>query len=105
MLRITFSTRAQNLKFQVTYQQPFSRWSLTFEHVCTFLTFLYLAFFIDVTDIIHSPQDDPLWSASVLRTNPEVVRDIHLDFLRAGAEVHITATFSVFNAWTNYYTT
>ena len=43
-------------------------------------------------------QDNPLWSASVLRTNPEVVRDIHLDFLRAGAEVVITATYSVFNS-------
>jgi homocysteine S-methyltransferase len=37
----------------------------------------------------------PVWSASVLQSNPEVVRDIHLDFLRAGAEVIITASASV----------
>ena len=40
-------------------------------------------------------QDSPLCSAIILHTNPDVVRDIHLDFLRAGAEVLITATFSV----------
>jgi homocysteine S-methyltransferase len=48
----------------------------------------------EVDDRGYSINDNPLWSASVVQSNPEVIRDIHLDFLRAGAEVIITATFS-----------
>lgn len=35
----------------------------------------------------------PLWSASALRTNPEVVRQIHTEYLEAGADIITTNTF------------
>ncbi|XP_069691635.1 homocysteine S-methyltransferase-like [Periplaneta americana] len=35
----------------------------------------------------------PLWTASFLATNPDAVIKTHLDFLRAGADVIITATY------------
>jgi S-methylmethionine-dependent homocysteine/selenocysteine methylase len=35
----------------------------------------------------------PLWSARAIRTHPEVVRQIHLDYLAAGAEIITTNTF------------
>ncbi len=35
----------------------------------------------------------PLWSAGALLTNPQVVLDIHLDYIKAGAEIIITDTF------------
>lgn len=34
-----------------------------------------------------------LWSARVLRERPDLVRDVHADFLRAGADVVITASY------------
>jgi len=34
-----------------------------------------------------------LWSAQVLRERPDLVRDVHADFLRAGADVVITASY------------
>ncbi len=37
--------------------------------------------------------DDPLWSARALLTAPEAVEEAHLAFLRAGADVIITATY------------
>ena len=37
--------------------------------------------------------DDPLWSARALLTAPEAVEAAHLAFLRAGADVIITATY------------
>lgn len=36
-----------------------------------------------------------LWSARVLRERPDLVRDVHADFLRAGADVVITASYQV----------
>lgn len=36
----------------------------------------------------------PLWSAEVLFDNPEVVQAIHEDYIRAGAEIIVTNTFS-----------
>lgn len=36
----------------------------------------------------------PLWSADALITHPEVVQQIHEDYIRAGAEIIITNTFS-----------
>jgi homocysteine S-methyltransferase len=35
----------------------------------------------------------PLWSAEALFTHPEVVQQIHEDYIRAGAEIIITNTF------------
>lgn len=35
----------------------------------------------------------PLWSAGALQTHPDVVREIHMDYLRAGADIITTNTF------------
>jgi len=35
----------------------------------------------------------PLWSAEILLTNPEVVQQIHTDYVNAGAEIIVTDTF------------
>ncbi len=37
--------------------------------------------------------DDELWSAKVLRDNPGVVRQVHLDYLRAGADCVVSASY------------
>lgn len=34
-----------------------------------------------------------LWSARVLRERPDLVRDVHADFLRAGADILVTASY------------
>ena len=39
------------------------------------------------------PMDDAAWCATALATHPEVVRGVHEDYIRAGAEVIITNTF------------
>lgn len=36
---------------------------------------------------------DKLWSAKVLVENPEVIREVHLDYYRAGAQCAITASY------------
>ncbi|WP_253379028.1 homocysteine S-methyltransferase [unidentified bacterial endosymbiont] len=36
---------------------------------------------------------DSLWSANVLVENPDLIRDVHLDYYRAGAQVAITASY------------
>jgi len=36
---------------------------------------------------------DPLWSAKVLLDNPTLIRDVHLDYFRAGAQVATTASY------------
>lgn len=36
---------------------------------------------------------DSLWSAKVLVDNPELIREVHLDYFRAGAQVAITASY------------
>ncbi|XP_069060664.1 uncharacterized protein [Pleurodeles waltl] len=36
---------------------------------------------------------DPLWSARVLQTNPPAIKDVHLRFLKSGADVITTATY------------
>ncbi|HNB53478.1 MAG TPA: homocysteine S-methyltransferase [Anaerolineales bacterium] len=36
---------------------------------------------------------DSLWSAKILRDAPEMIRDVHLDYFRAGADVAITASY------------
>lgn len=36
---------------------------------------------------------DPLWSARLLIENPELIRAVHLDYFRAGADVATTATY------------
>ncbi len=37
--------------------------------------------------------NDPLWSAKVLYEQPEVIRQVHLDYFLAGADVATTATY------------
>ena len=37
--------------------------------------------------------DDQLWSAKVLQENPDVVRQVHLDYLRAGADCVVSASY------------
>jgi homocysteine S-methyltransferase len=37
--------------------------------------------------------DDQLWSAKVLQGNPEVIRQVHLDYLRAGADCLVSASY------------
>lgn len=36
---------------------------------------------------------DSLWSAKVLVENPELIREVHLDYYRAGAQCAITASY------------
>ncbi|MCL6746213.1 homocysteine S-methyltransferase [Kosakonia sp. R1.Fl] len=36
---------------------------------------------------------DNLWSAKVLMENPQRIRDVHLDYFRAGAQIAITASY------------
>ncbi len=36
---------------------------------------------------------DSLWSAKVLVDNPDLIREVHLDYFRAGAQVAITARY------------
>ena len=39
------------------------------------------------------PMDDAAWCAAALATHPNVVRDVHEDYIRAGADVIITNTY------------
>jgi S-methylmethionine-dependent homocysteine/selenocysteine methylase len=47
------------------------------------------------TEILNRgfPTTLPLWSAEVLLQHPEIVQNIHEDYIRAGAEIIITNTF------------
>src|SRR5450631_3318858 len=36
---------------------------------------------------------DPLWSAKLLLENPALIRDVHLDYFAAGADVATTASY------------
>ncbi|KAE8625852.1 hypothetical protein XENTR_v10006414 [Xenopus tropicalis] len=38
-------------------------------------------------------QGDPLWSARLLQTNPQAIKNVHTSFLKSGAEVLSTATY------------
>ncbi|MEQ8371448.1 MAG: homocysteine S-methyltransferase family protein [Alphaproteobacteria bacterium] len=40
------------------------------------------------------PMDDAAWSGAAVHTHPDVVREVHADYIRAGAEVVITNTFA-----------
>ncbi|HUC90292.1 MAG TPA: homocysteine S-methyltransferase family protein [Patescibacteria group bacterium] len=48
------------------------------------------------TEILHRGFDTklPLWSTEVLFDHPEVTRQIHEDYIKAGAEIIVTNTFS-----------
>ncbi|WP_445620155.1 homocysteine S-methyltransferase [Kushneria sp. Sum13] len=37
--------------------------------------------------------NDSLWSARVLAENPELIRQVHLDYFRAGADIAITSSY------------
>src|SRR2546429_8775505 len=36
---------------------------------------------------------DPLWSARLLLENPDLIRQVHLDYFRAGARVATSASY------------
>ncbi|GAA6102547.1 homocysteine S-methyltransferase YbgG [Tachysurus ichikawai] len=38
-------------------------------------------------------QGDPLWSARILYTNPNAVKDVHYSFLQCGSDILTTATY------------
>ncbi|KAM8977473.1 uncharacterized protein RCH25_044939 [Pelodytes ibericus] len=38
-------------------------------------------------------QGDPLWSARLLKTNPQAIKNVHASFLKSGADVLSTATY------------
>lgn len=38
-------------------------------------------------------QGDPLWSARLLHTNPQAIKDVHYRFLQSGSDVITTATY------------
>src|SRR5215218_8327202 len=40
------------------------------------------------------PMDDVAWDAAALATHPDLVREVHEDYIRAGADVIITNTFA-----------
>jgi S-methylmethionine-dependent homocysteine/selenocysteine methylase len=40
------------------------------------------------------PMDDVAWDAAALATHPELVREVHEDYIKAGADVIITNTFA-----------
>lgn len=40
------------------------------------------------------PMDEAAWSAAALATHPDTVREVHEDYIRAGADVIITDTFA-----------
>jgi len=40
------------------------------------------------------PMDGQAWSATANLTHPDVVRSVHEDYIRAGADVIITNTFA-----------
>ncbi|MEM7206342.1 MAG: homocysteine S-methyltransferase family protein [Pseudomonadota bacterium] len=40
------------------------------------------------------PMNFEIWSAVALLSHPKIVRDIHVDYIRAGAEIQIAATYN-----------
>ena len=40
------------------------------------------------------PMSFEVWSAAALLSHPQIVRDIHVDYIRAGAEIQIAATYN-----------
>jgi homocysteine S-methyltransferase len=47
--------------------------------------------------------NDPLWSAKCLIERPELIRDVHLDYFRAGADVATSATYqATFEAFAHH---
>ncbi|XP_062853329.1 homocysteine S-methyltransferase YbgG [Trichomycterus rosablanca] len=38
-------------------------------------------------------QGDPLWSAKILHTNPNTIKDVHYSYLQSGSDVITTATY------------
>jgi len=47
------------------------------------------------TELEHRGADlrDPLWSAKLLLENPELIRQVHIDYFAAGADVATTASY------------
>ncbi|EMG49831.1 mmuM Homocysteine S-methyltransferase [Candida maltosa Xu316] len=49
------------------------------------------------------PSSSPLWSGQVLVSNPELVEEVHLDYINAGADMVITNTYQTSYASLNKY--
>lgn len=47
----------------------------------------------ELEEIGFQLQEDPLWSAKVLYTDPQAIKDVHYRFLQSGADVITTATY------------
>lgn len=45
------------------------------------------------TTSTYLPSGSPLWSGQVLITNPELVEQVHLDYINVGADMIITSTY------------
>ena len=41
-----------------------------------------------------APMNDVAWSAAAILTHPDTLRDVHADYIRAGADIIITNTFA-----------
>nr|KJB23031.1 hypothetical protein B456_004G078000 [Gossypium raimondii] len=46
-----------------------------------------------VLELHGADLNDPLWSAKCLLTSPHLIRSVHLDYLEAGADIIITASY------------
>ena len=49
------------------------------------------------------PSNSPLWSGQALINNPELVEQVHLDYINAGADIIITSTYQTSYASLNKY--
>ena len=45
------------------------------------------------TTSTYLPSGSPLWSGQVLIKNPELVEQVHLDYINVGADMIITSTY------------
>jgi len=54
-------------------------------------TATYLSYYAHFTVF----KDDPLWSARFLHSNPGVLEEVHLNFMRAGADIVISSSYQV----------
>lgn len=52
-------------------------------------------FSTQLSDYVPGVDDDPLWTARSVVTNPEAVQQTHSDFLEAGARVILTNSYQI----------
>jgi len=54
-------------------------------------------FSTQLSNYVPGVDDDPLWTARSVVTNPEAVQQTHLDFIKAGARVILTNSYQISN--------